>query len=425
MAEIRPFRGLRYGEDAGPLDRLIAPPYDVLSPAQRVEYGARSPHNIVHLTLPEGKVDDRSKFVKYTRSAAALGEWRRSGVLALEQAPSLYRYSQSFQIGRDSTSFTRTALIGLIKIEPFSSGIVLPHEETFPKHKEDRLRLLEATRSHLESIFGLYEDPSGDLLRLIGSAPSGPPREALVEGIRHKLEPIADPRATAAITAALAGLRIWIADGHHRYETALAFREALRERSDPVAEDYMVIALSSMSDVGLVLMPTHRIVPSLRALAVGAAAEKLMEAFRVEECHSSSLPKRMQEAQGEGRRTFGVALEGGRGLLLTPIDRDGLVSSIPGAASPRLKSLDVTLLQEIVLGKLLGLPSHEPLEYSRDAADAIRTADEGGGPAFLMLPPSVEDMKEIALAGERMPQKSTYYYPKVFSGLVLWSLADF
>ncbi|MBI3722033.1 MAG: DUF1015 family protein [Fimbriimonas ginsengisoli] len=163
MAEIRPFQGLRFTPSAGPLDHLVAPPYDVLSEDDRDGYGARSPHNVVHLTLPEQRPDDRSKYIKYARSAAALAEWRREGLLAPDP-PSLYRYTQTFEVEHLGGPFTRTSLIALIKAEPYEKGVVLPHEQTFPKHKEDRLRLLEATRAHLECIFGLYEDAAGTVL---------------------------------------------------------------------------------------------------------------------------------------------------------------------------------------------------------------------------------------------------------------------
>src|SRR5579862_6511134 len=158
MATIRPFRGLRYPLKAGALENLTAPPYDVLSPAQRDEYAARSPFNVVHLTLPESHADDRSKFVKYARSSALLAEWRREALLAPEPEPAFYRYNQWFQIPNAPDRFDRTALLALIKTEPYEKGIVFPHEQTFPKHKEDRLRILEATRAHLECIFGLFED---------------------------------------------------------------------------------------------------------------------------------------------------------------------------------------------------------------------------------------------------------------------------
>src|SRR5436305_1609381 len=158
MAQIRPFEGLRYTPSAGSLTDLVAPPYDVLSQEERDDYASENPHNIVHLTLPEAREDDRSKFVKYGRSAAALAEWRREAALQKEGKPTFYRYKQTFTLPAGDSEITRTALIALLKIEPYDKGVVLPHEQTFPKHKEDRLRLLEATRTHLECIFGLFED---------------------------------------------------------------------------------------------------------------------------------------------------------------------------------------------------------------------------------------------------------------------------
>lgn len=425
MAEIRPFRGLRFSVEAGQLDSLIAPPYDVLTPAQRDMYAAKSPHNIVHLTLPEGKLDDRSKFVKYARSAAALGEWRREGVLALEPVPAFYRYTQEFGHPEAHGRLKRVSLIALIKVEPFGSGTVLPHEQTFPKHKEDRLRILEATRSHLESIFGLYDDPGSRLFAMVTAAKGGPAVHASQETVEHTLEPIVDPDQVREIQAEFKSRTIWIADGHHRYETALAFREALGPRPGQVAEDYMVIALASMSDPGLVLLATHRIVPSLRGKGEAQVIDPLRELFNVTSCHSKSLFGLVMENHDKGLRSFGVSLEGGNGYLLTSKDDAALVAGIPGGGSTRLRSLDATILHEVILWRVLRVPPNEPLEYSRDAAAAVRQTDETGAPSFLMAPPTVDDMKEIALAGERMPQKSTYYYPKVYSGLVLWSLSDF
>src|SRR5689334_15332815 len=170
MAAIRPFQGLRYSAEAGSLGVLTAPPYDVISEEERVSFSLRSPHNIVHLTLPEQRSDDRSKFVKYARSAAELAEWRRDGTLLLEEKPAIYRYVQKFHLPHFG-QLTRTSIIALIKTEPYENGVVLPHEQTFPKHKEDRLRILEATRAHLECIFGLFEDTDSHIHNAILKSP--------------------------------------------------------------------------------------------------------------------------------------------------------------------------------------------------------------------------------------------------------------
>jgi len=425
MAAVRPFFGLRYGSEAGDLDRLTAPPYDVLTPGERDEYAARSPHNVVHLTLPEAKTDDRSKFVRYARSAASLAHWRREGVLVREEKPAIYRYTQQFRTSRNADPVTRTAIIALLKVEPYDRGVVLPHEQTFPKHREDRQRLLEATRAHLETIFGLYEDPDGKVAAAIEAAPGGTVVESRSDdGVFHRLDPITDEASLAAIADLLREKKIWIADGHHRYETALAFRQALGEREGEVPEDYLPVALCSLTDPGLVLMPTHRIVPIL-GMTTEQALGRLAEHFDLEEHHSSRLSDLLGRARHEGRRAFAVAFEGGRGFMLTPKDDASLTAQVADEPLAALRDLDVTLLHRVILEMTLGVPPTANLSYTRDAAEAIRAADQGAGAAFLMNAPSVDDMKGIALAGGRMPHKSTYYFPKILSGLVFWSLNDF
>lgn len=424
MPEIRPFRGLRYTAEAGDLSLLVAPPYDVLSPAERDRFASESRYNIVHLTLPEQQPEDRSKFVKYARSAATLAEWRREGAMAVEETPVFYRYTQRFNIEGVPDVLTRTALIALIKVEPYDKGVVLPHEQTFPKHKEDRLRILEATRSHLECIFGLYEDPDGAINNTIVGAPtSGTVEVPQAIGSSHRLEPISDPDVVARLVQLLADRKVWIADGHHRYETALNFRQMLGDQPGEVAEDYMMMALTSMSDPGLVLLPTHRMVHGI-TLSADQIRERLAQEFEIEETHSSRLWSELDRAHQQGKRMFGVALEGGHGLLLTPRDFESL-TGVEGSDSQALNSLDVTILHRVILERLLGVQGLDNIGYTRDAREAERTANQGGVVSFLMNPPSVEDMRTIALGGEKMPQKSTYYFPKILSGLVLWSLGDF
>jgi len=424
MPEIRPFRGLRYTADAGDLLNLVAPPYDVLTPAEREDYASESAYNIVRLTLPDHEPDDRSKFVKYARSAALLADWRRQGVMAPEGSPAFYRYTQEFHIDGVSHPLKRTALIVLIKVEPYEKGIVLPHEQTFPKHKEDRLRILEATRSHLECIFGLYEDDGGAIDNAVKSAEvAGSVSIPMVVGSTHKLEPIVDKEAIAGLQKMLAGKKLWIADGHHRYETAMTFRQMLGDKSGPVAEDYMMMALTSMSDPGLVLLPTHRIVHGI-TMSRDEIVERLAPEFDIKEVHSSSLWPELEKAHKAGQRAFGVAIEGGHGLVLTPKDFDRL-AKMEGEGSDALRSLDVSVLHHVILEKLLGVKSNDNIAYTRDAREAERVPNQGGAVSFLMNPPSVEDMRTIALGGEKMPQKSTYYFPKILSGLVLWSLSDF
>lgn len=425
MADVRPFIGLRYSPQAGDLAQLVAPPYDVISPELREELASQSPHNAVYLTLPEQQADDRSKFVKYMRSASRLAEWRRDGTLSPESKPAFYRYRQTFTVPGKPERLQRTALITLIKVEPYSKGVVLPHEQTFPKHKEDRLRILEATRAHLECIYGLFEDEGALTFKAIESAASEAPVSCVTDdGVTHELAPITDEATCAQLSQMLADKKVWIADGHHRYETAVAFREMQGEKPGLVAEDFMMMALSSISDPGLALLPTHRMVTKM---PIGAAEleSKLQTFFNTRRVPNEDLMSTIEGLNSPDTRAFGIALPGGQGILATLDRPEEALSWIEGDASDRLKLLDVTILHEVIFGRILGLHGLDFFTYTRDPEEALAAVGQGSDAAFLMNPPSVEDMRVIALGGEKMPQKSTYYYPKLLSGLVVWSLNDF
>lgn len=425
MATIRPFRGLRYSAAAGDPHQLVAPPYDVISPEQREALAAQSPHNVVFLTLPEQMPDDRSKFVKYARSASRLEAWRREGILARDEEPSYYRYTQTFAMPGSGETFSRMALITTIKVEPYEKGVVLPHEQTFPKHKEDRLRVLEATRAHLECIYGLFEDDDQAAFHLIQSAPA----EAVLDvtdpdGVRHQVERISDPEVNCQIAGALLPKKVWIADGHHRYETALAFREMQGPREGDVAEDYMMMALTSISDPGLSLLPTHRILKTM-PLPGSELKAKMAEHFEVSDCPNREIPQLLKSRSAAGARVFGVALPGGNGFVARVADASSIARQIDGEGSARLKELDVSILHRFIFEKLLGLTGHDFFGYTRLDQEALDAVENGAPASFLMNPPTVDDMRWIAVGGEKMPQKSTYYYPKIMSGLVVWSLNDY
>lgn len=420
MAEIRPFHGLRFGAIAGDLAELVAPPYDVLSQEQRDALAARNAHNVVLLTLPEQNADDRSKFVKYTRSAARLEQWKSDGNLEKEPTPAYYRYIQTFSIPGSDERFDRISLITTIKTEPYEKGVVLPHEQTFPKHKEDRLRILEATRAHLECIYGLFEDPDSAVFELIRSAPGERVADVTTDdGVRHIVEVISDPAALKAITDGVGPKKVWIADGHHRYETACTFRESLGARDGLVPEDFMMMALSSISDPGLVLLPTHRILKNM-PFDQADLKSRLGSHFTITECPNTLLIETLEAEQKPGESIFGVALPGGTGWVLkAPAPAAG------ADAAARLKNLDVSVLHEKIFTELLGFQGIEFFDYTRDPQEAIDAVSDYSPASFLMIPPTVEDMQEIAVGGLKMPQKSTFYYPKILSGLVLWSLNDY
>lgn len=425
MATIRAFRGLRFSPEAGELSQLVAQPYDVISPEGREVLANQSSNNIVHVTLPEGNADDRSKYVKYAKSSAQLAEWRRNGILRLEEKPSLYRYTQSFRLPGSPAAITRTQLMVLLKVEPYENGIVLPHEQTFPKHKEDRLRILEATRSHLECIYGLFEDPSRSIHDLIANAPISHSDEfAAEEGVINRLEVIDDPAVLEDIVEALADRKVWIADGHHRYETAVTFREHQGQRDGIIPEDFMMMALSSMSDPGLVILPTHRIVDKM-PVSEGVLDNVMQRMFNVRKVPNGTLCQKLEDANRPDTRSFGIALPSGIGLFCTLDRPQEVLKWMDGPESERWKLLDVAILHKVIFERLLGLSGLEFFRYTRDADEAVESVRSGSDAAFLMNAPSLEDMRVIALGKEKMPQKSTYYYPKLLSGLVVWSLSDF
>lgn len=424
MATIRAFRGLRFSVDAGDLALLTAPPYDVISPEMREELAGQTPNNIVALTLPQDEPGARSKFVKYATSAATLEEWRRSEVIKRDDEPSLYRYSQEFALP-DGRVVTRTKLLTLIKVEAYSKGVVLPHERTFPKHKEDRLRILEATRTHLESIFGLIEDDEAVVHRTLITAPAELIGEfSDPDGTKQRFERISDPSAIQTLTEMLADKRVWIADGHHRYETALAFREQQGEKDGLIAEDFMMIGLCSISDPGLALLPTHRILKKLPCSS-DELKLKLSDLFEVSDTANRELIQAIAAVEEKGGRAFGIALPGGSGLIAKAKDLGRLVEIQNIEGSDRLKGLDVSILHNVIFEQILGLTGLDFFSYTRVEKEALDAVEGGSPAAFLMNPPTVEDMRVIAEGGEVMPQKSTYYFPKLLSGLVMWSLKDF
>ena len=356
MAEIKPFRALRYDPGrAGRLEDLIAPPYDVIRPEEREEYLARSPHNVVHLTLPDSE----------EVAGEALRSWRAEGVLEAEE-PAFWALSQDY-VGPDGVARTRTGLVSSLRVEPYENGVVLPHERTHRGPKEGRLRLLRATRTQLEPIFLLYE----------GQAPFAvPDRDSDIEVEGTRLWRLDDD----SIGDAFADRRLLIADGHHRYETALAYHQ---EVGTPES-GYMMVVLVSTSDPGLMIFPTHRLAASVNGPSpthqdVEAALHDLDERPRD---HSAAVLYR----------------------------RDGHISLLSGDEG----QLDVELVEAQAPGDVT---------YTASLEDAVATVDRGEAEgAFLVRPLRVEDVFEVAARGETMPQKSTYFYPKLVSGLLFYPL---
>jgi len=394
MAVVSPFRALRYdAAHVGDLGAVVAPPYDVISAAQQDALYARSPWNVVRLILPRERE-------RAAAAAATLSAWIDSGVLALDPEPALYFYSQEFSLS-DGTRHRRDGVLCRLGLEEFASGVVRPHERTFPGPKADQLALLRATGAYLSPIFGLYARP-GERLRDVAGIAGAPLVELTEEhGETHRLWRVTDVLAVARVAAALAPETIFIADGHHRYETALAYR-AERGAEGPSS---ILAFISNMEEPGLVVLPTHRLVRTPLRLPAADLEASLRQSFAVE-----PLPP-------HGRRPAGAldVVLPDRRLRLHP--RAPALARVAGLP-PTIRGLDVAVLHRAILDPILGVASGD-LEFTHEDGEAFEAVASGRATAaFLLNPPSVGAVRAVCLAGELMPEKSTYFYPKLASGLV-------
>jgi uncharacterized protein (DUF1015 family) len=417
MADVQPLKTLRYDPDvAGPLEDLIAPPYDVIDDEGRAELAARNPHNVVELDLPPS----------YEAAAETLDEWRRNGVLVQEDEPAIWALRQDYR-APDGSTRSRTGFFARVRVEDYGAGRIRPHERTHPGPKEDRLRLTRATRANLSPIFSLFPDAGGAATETLAQATGGEPFAEATdrEGTRNTLWRVSDPEQIAALQAALADAELLIADGHHRYETARVYADELGGEGD---HRYVLMFLVALDDPGLLIFPTHRMLSGLKddsekQEAIRDVARRDFEIETLEDTRELEPP-----ANG-GRVAFGYMdsfLK--RPFRLTLKDQKIADDALAGMPEPYRK-LDTAVLEALVLRGALGMSEDDishlrGLDYSKNLADAIERVESGAADAgFFMRATPVEQVREVAAAGESMPPKSTYFYPKVPTGLVFNPLA--
>jgi uncharacterized protein (DUF1015 family) len=430
MADFRPFRALRFDPAvAGDMGGVLAPPYDVIDAEEQASLHRRSPHNVVRLELAEERSDDTPASNRYTRAASLLSEWRREGVLRLDDRAAFYVYRHQF--AHEGHRYTRTSLFGRVRLEPWEAGVVRPHEQTMAAPKEDRLQLLRHLRAQVSPVFGLYRDTSGTINEAIPSATRLFDATTLDQQ-RHSLALLSDQGAVASISAVLRDVPIYIADGHHRYETALAYRDEARAAASSWTgeepENFVLMALTAIDDPGLVMLPIHRLVrpPSLP----GDLVARLERLFDVQDTTPKSydgtallrLLARLS-AEGASRTAIGaLGLEEGRFHLLLLRDTAAVRRLMP-ARSTAWQSLDVNVAEYAVLRGALGVVEGAgALDYTEDAQRALRAIEAGRWQVALLLNRTpVEQVLAVADAGERMPAKATFFYPKLATGLTLYS----
>ncbi len=422
---IEPFRALMYNRKiVGDPSHVVAPPYDLIGAARQNQLYERSPYNVVRLEL--GREADR-----YVAAEKTLAEWLASGVLERSARPAIFQYTQTFDV--EGRLLHRTGYIARVRLEEFDRGRILPHEKTFPAAKEDRLRLLTALQINTSSIFGLYSGSHPELDRLREQVAAREPLIDLVDdlGIRNELRLIEAPEEIAVVQQELESPRILIADGHHRYETALNYRRALRHEnpsSEPAPYDYTMMTLVACDDPGLVILPTHRVVKSLPASAIATFTQRAREVFEVEEiAHRDQFRARLNDS---GTGAIGVALKGNPNYLILRLRSSGTMEAAMPDAPAEVRRLDVSILHALVFDRIFGLRADEirkggNIEYTIEIGGALGAVAQGHADgAFLMNPPSIDDVERVSDAGATMPEKSTYFHPKLLTGLVMNPLFD-
>lgn len=427
MARVRPFAGWRYARDERDLSAVCAPPYDVIPDEMRERLIARDPHNVVALELPEGPLDPAAAAGRYATGKRRWDQWRGDGTLARDERPALYVLQQEFEL--DGRVVSRRAFIIEVGIEPFEAGVVIPHERTLPKALGDRFELIKATGANLSQVFGLFDDAACETDALFDAVMSTEPVAVATDddGVVSTLWAAPDPDIGAQLTAFMSDRRIFIADGHHRYTTALAYRDLMRERTGIATGeepfDFVMMALVNLDDPDLAVLPYHRMASAGETFDAAAFYEALAVHFDVSDLPSGHPAGALE---GQERTAFLVkttADERPRLAVLRP-DTD-LDAAIAADRSSAWKSLDVSVLQELVLWPLLGIhPDHaetlDRISFTKNAHDAFAAVGVHDV-AFVLRPTGLDQLKDVSLGGETMPQKSTYFYPKLLSGLVMRS----
>ncbi len=422
MPEARPFAGILYDPARILMENVVAPPYDVISKQRQQELYDASPFNVIRLIL--GLEEDR-----YLSAATYYKQWTDSGILVRDAAPAIYILSQLFRTP-DGRDVERMGFIAACRLEDFGKGSVFPHETTFANPKEDRFRLFQATDAMFSQIFALYSDPGHRLDEPIHLAMRhAPVLTAEFEHVLNVVWRLTDPRAISAIAAFLADQKVFVADGHHRYETALLYRDSMRLRSPGYDSsepfNFVPMYFTNMNDEGLVILPTHRILHSLPESTAQGLLQAVRSRFMVDAV--SSAGELAASLHSHPRGAFGLVLPGGpRFYLVRRRASDALLG--PDVPAP-LRDLDVLLLHRVIFGELLGVTEAEQtgkrfVDYEKEpglAADAVRSGRAQA--AILLNPTSIDQVRAVAEAGLTMPQKSTYFYPKLLSGLVTYSFS--
>lgn len=435
MAEVVPFCGVRYNKALiADIADVVAPPYDVISPDEQEGFHQRHPNNVIRLILGKAEPGDNGQHNIHSRAATHFKQWMADKILVQDDQPAFYLTSAEFKVGSDIT--TRYAIIGSVRLEPFDKGIVLPHERTFSKVKSERLELMKKCHANFSPIFGLYSDAKGVLARLQATAGNQTPDFDLVDskGIRHKLWRITDDDTLAHVTDAMADRRIYIADGHHRYETALNYQQWVKDNNPGYdashPSNFIMMSLSSLEDPGMVIFPAHRLLKDVPPEDMDGLLAKATDYFEIKTFSSEDgVESALSQADSvlaahADKHAISLFLKTNPSVHVLVL-KEGMMQKAFGDELPEpLLDLDVTVLTRLLMMELLGfdqarLDDASKIGYCTTSRDAVHAVlDSDADLAFILNPTKMEQVQRVAENGLIMPRKSTYFYPKVMSGQV-------
>lgn len=422
MPEIRPFRAIRYSTTrfGSEQSKLIAPPYDVLDAKDKAALLARDAHNIVAVDLPHVPPKNAGPDEVYAQAAQTLKQWQAEGAVVTEDAPAIYVYHQHYQHG--GRSFVRKKFFARMRLEEFGTGTVFPHERTFGGPKEDRLKLMQASRCQLSAVFGLYSDPTQAVSGLLAVENKRPDVTATMDGVLNKLWVVRDAATIDALAKKMAKLPVYIADGHHRYGTALIYRNQLIEKGG-LPEDhparFVLVGFCAMEDPGAVILPTHRVISGFTAEQSNKIMDALAAGVAMKPADAKSQPGQWLPASAD----IAIYAATGNRLAVGTFTKRSVLDTLAADRTPPYRKLDLAYLHDYLFNELITkqvLGGTAPtVQYTHAAEEAAQLARETQGMAFITKPCSMGDLKAVGDAGDLMPQKSTFFYPKLATGLVV------
>ena len=442
MATVVPFRGVRFNlARAGAIEEVVCPPYDIISHEQQQALYRRNPHNVIRLEYGLESPGDTENDNRYVRASALLEEWLRDGAVQADDIPAFYIYEMEYRSAGKNRKLR--GFIGLVKLEDYESGVIRPHETTLSGPKTDRLNLLRACKASFSQIFSLFPDPDGTMMRALAAAPASDVREVrTADKVTHRLWPLIDQPAIDMISSSLRNREIFIADGHHRYDTALNYRNERRKAAGSFTGqegfNFVSMFLAPIEDPGLTVLPAHRALFNLEDFHPRKFEEDLNRYFNIERIdfdqHSETADRRTvldtMSHRADHAHIFGMRVKEEHSYYLLTLRNETDMDSIIPGKSAAYRRLDVSILHHLIIDRLLGIrmDTHKlglNIEYIKEADAAVKRVANGDVDiVFLMNPTKVSEVRDVALAGERMPQKATYFYPKLLTGLVMHILDE-